>query len=273
MKLLLISLLSISAVIFAQEFNKEYADDPVVLMKTTKGDIYIELFAKEAPKTVKNFLDLAEGRKEFTETKTQKKATRNYYDGLIFHRVIPKFMIQGGCPIGVGTGGPGYKFEDEISAKSLGLHKLKAFQGGRPHQNLGIRSQQQFYQVVLMPLLKKLGISSQEELQKRSAEVQKAVEALTVQDCFENQGYSYNDTLKSHQPSRGVLAMANSGPNTNGSQFFINVIDTPWLAGKHTVFGKVLKGMDVVDAISNVKTSPANKPREAIKIISIREVK
>lgn len=273
MKLLLISLLSISTIIFAQEFDKEYADDPVVLMKTTKGDIYIELFAKEAPKTVKNFLDLAEGRKEFTDIKTKEKVTRNYYDGLIFHRVIPKFMIQGGCPLGVGSGGPGYSFEDEISAKDLGLDTAKAFENGRPHPNLGIRSQQQFQMQILMPLLKKLNISTQEELQKRAAEVQKAVESMTLQDCFETQGYEYNDTLKSHKPLRGVLAMANSGPKTNGSQFFINVIDTPWLTGKHTVFGKVLKGMDVVDAISNVKTSPASKPREEIKIISIREVK
>ena len=273
MKLLLAALMCISTILFAQEFEKEYADDPVVLIKTSKGDIYVELFAKEAPKTVKNFLDLALGKKEFTDAKTREKVTRNYYDGLVFHRVIPQFMIQGGCPLGTGTGDPGYKFEDEISAKSLGLDSTKAFQGGRPHQNLGIRSQQQFYQTILMPLLQKMGISSQEDLQKRSKDVQAEVEKMTLEDCFKNQGYNYNNELKSHAPKRGVLAMANSGPNTNGSQFFINVVDTPWLTGKHTVFGKVVKGMEIVDAISTVKTAAGNKPAEDIKIISIREVK
>ena len=94
---------------------------------------------------------------------------------------------------------------------------------------------------------------------------------MSVADCYRMQGYRYNDKLKSHHLKRGVLAMANSGPNTNGSQFFINLKDTPWLAGRHTVFGKVIRGMDVVDRIGEVEVSqPSSKPSKEVKILSIR---
>ena len=140
-------------------------------MTTNKGPIVFEMFDDDAPKTVQNFKDLAE---------------RGFYDGLTFHRVIKDFMIQGGCPEGTGTGGPGYQFEDE-----------------------------------------------------------------------------FND----HKVVRGALAMANSGPNTNGSQFFIVTIDAaPWLDGKHTVFGEVASGMDVVDAVEGLPTDARDRPREEAKI-------
>ena len=139
----------------------------VATMSTNHGDITIELFDEDAPKTVENF---------------RKLAADGFYDGLTFHRVIKDFMIQGGCPLGTGTGGPGYTFEDEIN----------------PHKIV-----------------------------------------------------------------RGALAMANAGPNTNGSQFFIVTADAaPWLDGKHTVFGRVTNGMDVVDAIEQSPTDASDKPRE-----------
>ena len=137
------------------------------VMKTSEGEITFELFDDAAPKTVGNFKELA---------------GQGFYDGLIFHRIIPDFMIQGGCPEGTGTGGPGYQFEDEI-----------------------------------------------------------------------------ND----HKVVRGALAMANAGPNTNGSQFFIVTTDAaPWLDGKHTVFGEVTSGMDAVDAIEGTETGPGDRPSE-----------
>jgi cyclophilin family peptidyl-prolyl cis-trans isomerase len=136
-------------------------------MNTSMGTIALELFDDDAPKTVANF---------------RKLASDGFYDGIIFHRVIPDFMIQGGCPEGIGTGGPGYTFEDEI-----------------------------------------------------------------------------ND----HKVVRGALAMANAGPNTNGSQFFIVTIDAaPWLDGKHTVFGQVTAGMDAVDAIESTPTGRQDRPVE-----------
>jgi cyclophilin family peptidyl-prolyl cis-trans isomerase len=143
-------------------------------MNTSLGTITLELFDEDAPKTVANF---------------RKLAGDHFYDGIIFHRVIPDFMIQGGCPEGIGTGGPGYTFEDEFNQ---------------------------------------------------------------------------------HKVVRGALAMANAGPNTNGSQFFIVTIQSaPWLDGKHTVFGQVTDGMDAVDAIEGVPTGPGDRPNDPPVIESI----
>jgi cyclophilin family peptidyl-prolyl cis-trans isomerase len=143
-------------------------------MQTNQGSIEIELFDDDAPKTVENF---------------KKLANDGFYNGVIFHRVIPDFMIQGGDPTGTGTGGPGYQFEDEFNH---------------------------------------------------------------------------------HKVERGALAMANAGPNTNGSQFFIVTAEaTPWLDGKHTVFGEVTSGMDVVDTIEQTETDSRDKPLEEMRIESI----
>jgi cyclophilin family peptidyl-prolyl cis-trans isomerase len=143
-------------------------------LNTSKGPIVVELFDDDAPKTVENFRSLA---------------GKGFYEGVVFHRVIPDFMIQGGDPTGTGSGGPGYTFEDEFNERKV---------------------------------------------------------------------------------VRGALAMANAGPNTNGSQFFIVTADAcPWLDGKHTVFGQVTDGMDVVDAISGVDTGPGDRPREDVKIDSV----
>jgi peptidyl-prolyl cis-trans isomerase A (cyclophilin A) len=160
------------------------------VIETSLGTITIELFPDKAPKTVENFINLAEGTKEFTDLKTGKKTKRKFYDGLAFHRVIPDFMVQGGCPLGTGTGGPGYKFEDEI-----------------------------------------------------------------------------DPSLKFDKP--GKLAMANAGPNTNGSQFFITEVATPWLNGNHTIFGQVISGMDIVKKITRTETDFSDKPIEPVVIKSV----
>jgi len=159
-------------------------------IKTSMGDIVVLLFEEKAPKTVENFVALATGAKEWTDPKTGQRVKRPLYDGTIFHRVIPDFMIQGGDPLGNGTGGPGYRFEDEF------------------HPDL-----------------------------KHS--------------------------------KAGILSMANAGPNTNGSQFFITLKATPWLDGKHSVFGRVIKGEEVVSAIAKVPRNPGDRPT---KDVVIREV-
>ena len=148
-----------------------------VTLTTTEGPVTLELFDEDAPKTVSNFKELA---------------SQGFYDGVVFHRVIKDFMIQGGCPQGTGRGGPGYTFEDEINP---------------------------------------------------------------------------------HKVERGKLAMANAGPNTNGSQFFIVTIDAaPWLDGKHTVFGEVTEGMDVIDRIEGTETDRNDRPVEEIRIESVQLV-
>jgi len=177
--------------------------------ETSEGNFRIELLAKNAPKTVNNFIYLAR---------------KNFYDGLIFHRVIEDFMIQSGCPKGDGTGGPGYKFEDEINGKMVGL--------------------------------------TDDDLVQAAAA-----------------GYEFNDTLETIMLDQGVLAMANSGPKTNGSQFFIITADsTPWLNGRHTPFGRVTEGMDVILKINKVDTSQderiKDKPLKDVVInkITIEEI-
>jgi peptidyl-prolyl cis-trans isomerase A (cyclophilin A) len=162
---------------------------------TSLGNFTIKLFEQEVPKTVGNFVGLADGTKEWTDPKSGQKVKKPYYEGLIFHRVIDGFMIQGGDPLGVGTGGPGYKFEDEFSPK---LRHSK----------------------------------------------------------------------------EGILSMANAGPNTNGGQFFITLGPTPHLDNKHSVFGEVVEGMDVVRKIGKVPTGAGNKPATPVTMsVKIERVK
>ncbi len=157
------------------------------VLETSMGRIKFELFPDKTPKTVENFVGLAEGTKPWTDPRTGQKVKRRFYDGLTFHRVIPQFMIQGGDPLGNGTGGPGYQFEDEI-----------------------------------------------------------------VPD------------LRFDRPGR--VAMANSGPNTNGSQFFITVAPTPWLDQRHTIFGQVVEGQEVVEKIANVPRDARDRPLKPVII-------
>ncbi len=246
-------------------------DNPVAVINTSMGAISVELFQKEAPVTVANFIGLAEGQKEFTDPKTGEMVIRPFYDKLTLHRVIKDFMIQGGCPLGTGGGSPGFRFDDEIDAAGLGLDKTKAIDSQKgPDPVLMIRSQQEFQQYIMMPLFQKMNITSQEDLDKRRDEVTAAVNDLSVMDVYENMGYKYSAAGSPYPPVRGSLAMANAGPNTNGSQFFINLVDTPYLAGKHTVFGKVIAGMDVVDKIGMVPVGDGGKPETPVVIESIR---
>jgi len=175
----------------APEAEKQAAEEThenvklYAIIETNMGTIKAELFPDKAPKTVENFVELAEGTKMWTHPMTGRKIRKPFYDGLIFHRVIANFMIQGGDPLGTGTGNPGYQFEDEI-----------------------------------------------------------------VPD------------LKFDKP--GVVAMANAGPNTNASQFFITVSPQMRLNGKYTIFGQVVEGMNVVNKISRVPTGPNDKPTKAV---------
>ncbi len=251
------------------------AGNPVVVMKTSMGDIELEMFKDAAPKTVANFIGLATGTKEFTDPRTNQKVKRPYYDGLIFHRVIEDFMIQGGCPLGSGTGSPGYKFADEISAKSFGYDKLMVYVNGKPNPKLRI-GRPDFQRGAVAPTVKKLNIdvsnraTASANMQARETEIIAELEKMSYEQLLTNLGYKYDDSLASKAPKRGVIAMANSGPNTNGSQFFINLVDTDHLTCKHTVFGRVIKGMDVVDKIGVTAVGAGSKPADDVRIISVR---
>ena len=198
-----------------------------------------------------SFLALAAGTKESTDA-TGAKATKPFYDGLTFHRVIKDFMIQGGCPKGDGTGGPGFAFADEINADSLGLDKERVLDANdQPNQRCAYQMHQ-FGPAVVRPALEKAGVDLADRAAVEAAlpGLMPGLRQVTLKQFYEALGYRYDAQLPaSHAPVIGSLAMANSGPNTNGSQFFINLRETPHLAGKHTVFGEVSAGMEVVRAI------------------------
>jgi cyclophilin family peptidyl-prolyl cis-trans isomerase len=241
---------------------------------TSKGVIRCELYPTECPTTVATFCGLADGTTAWKDTSGAEQH-RPFFDGLTFHRVIKGFMLQGGCPLGTGTGGPGFAFKDEINAKSLGLDKELAIQGQGLHPQCAYMGQQ-FGQAMIWPRLRAKGLSEATPRQQLDAAVPGVIAELatvSLMQFYEALGYAYDDKLPaSHRPTRGSLCMANSGPNTNGSQFFINLGETPHLTGKHTVFGRVISGMEVVDAIGGVPTGAGDKPIEPVVITAIRPV-
>ncbi len=250
--------------------EEKMADEsnPLVLMETSMGDMILELYPKAAPKTVENFIGLAEGTKEFTDT-DGKKVKRPYYDGLTFHRVIPNFMIQGGDIQGDGRGGPGYYFEDEISLAALGLDKITLKDSPQYQREAQSAARERVFA--------KLNIKSQADLDKKmqqaNAEFQKELQnvmKLTVGEALKAAGYQYNEGLPSVPVAQYTLAMANAGPNTNGSQFFLNLVDNFYLNGKHTVFGKVLKGRAVMEKIAAVERDQQDRPKTPVLIKKVR---
>jgi cyclophilin family peptidyl-prolyl cis-trans isomerase len=245
------------------------APRPYVLIKTSLGSITVELFSDEAPKTVANFLGLVEGTKASKNPTTGKMEKRKFYDGVVFHRVIKNFMAQSGCPLGTGRGNPGFQFGDEISAKSLGLDKMMVATAGRRNFRSYSLSEEDWTTHVMRPLYDELSINTREDLDKNAKKLEKMLEETSVLSVYQRLGFQYDDSRSSHPMQRGTLAMANSGPGTNGSQFFINFKNNEFLNGKHTVFGRVVVGMEVVDKMQTMKTGAADKPVEDIKISSI----
>ena len=255
--------------------SSTFADDKndIVIMKTTMGNIEIELFSSLAPKTVENFIGLATGTKEWTDPKTKKKVKRPFYDGLIFHRVISDFMIQAGCPLGTGTGGPGYSFEDEIYKEYVEIKgEINDDATAKKVNDILIlaclmnqQKKNQDFDKELADMFNSAGKNDFTEIKKHNVEyfLKKAGKKKFIVGSGLLNPVEY-----------GTLCMANSGPNTNGSQFFITTKKdgTPWLNGKHTVFGKVIKGMDVVHKIEGVKKNSGDKPVKDVKIISIKVI-
>ncbi len=217
---------------------------------TTMGQIVVKLFKDETPVTVENFVDLAKGIKEWTDPKTREKVKKPFFNGLIFHRVIKDFMIQGGCPLGNGRGGPGYAFEDECFSK-----KGEEIKGEIKDEQTATLVWKQ----IIGPYIKmnqgkipnkKLEAIINEVRRKNSGKplIGKTIEYFQKETGI-NQPVVKEELI--HPVDYGTLCMANSGPNSNGSQFFIVTKreGAAWLNGKHTVFGKVIEGMEVVQEI------------------------
>ncbi|MBN8524445.1 MAG: peptidylprolyl isomerase [Planctomycetes bacterium] len=249
------------------------AGETQVEIRTSLGSITCRLFDAGCPVTVGNFCALAEGTRASRDLTSGQLVNRPFYDGLIFHRVIPGFMIQGGDPKGDGTGGPGFQFKDEINAVSLGLDRELALQGDQLHPQCAYMGRQ-FVMTYIEPKLQGRQIGPDAPAEKRNAAIAEIIpqlQTVSLMQFYKDLGYHYDDSLPaSRKPMRGVLAMANSGPDTNGSQFFINLGDTPHLTGKHTVFGEVVAGMEVAIAIAAVPRDERDKPLQPVRIIGIR---
>jgi peptidyl-prolyl cis-trans isomerase A (cyclophilin A) len=242
-----------------------------VLMKTTMGDIELELDRSLAPNTVDNFVGLAMGTKEFIDPQTRRPTTGHFYDGLIFHRVINDFMIQGGCPLGTGTGDPGYRFECETYTYT---HRLTG------PIDTDKRAEIVFGEMI-MPYLRanssNPNIFVVEIFQKcQQANSFDPIKSHTIEEIerMTGMGPIFERELIA-SVDYGTICMANAGPNTNGSQFFIVTRreGCDWLNGRHTVFGKVINGMEVVHAIEDVQKGPGDRPIDDVKILSVRVVK
>lgn len=280
MRIFLFSVLGTLCGLWAQPFEKLDPQNPIFLMKTTEGDIYIELFQKDTPQTVENFIGLATGTKTYRNPITLEKETKPFYDGLSFYRIRRGFFIQTGDPIGTGTADLGYTFEDEINATALGLNKLHVFdEKGQLHPHLREDSEyvQKILQQVLLPKWSQsfqIPATLKEEEKKKifDEKVFPHFQSLTFKEFFEACGYQFKDSIPAHAPKRGYLAMANAGPNMNGSRFFINVVDNDWLAGRNTVFGRVIRGLEVADKIAEAEVDNNYKPKKDIRIVSITPV-
>ena len=247
---------------------------------TSKGEIVVKLLEKEAPKTVSNFIGLANGTQDWTNPKSKKKIKKPFYKGLIFHRVISNFMIQGGCPLGNGTGGPGYSFEDEffheVKNTTLIDNETKAIGAWNA---IFIPYYQQYHNTETRGAdgpSKELNELIKKVLKNNSLDVLKGktyLDYMKKASMDENQ----NGLMLNSLVDYGTLCMANSGPNSNGSQFFIvtKKEGASWLNGKHTVFGNVVAGIDIVHQIESVTTGASDKPIEdvVIKNVIIKRVK
>jgi cyclophilin family peptidyl-prolyl cis-trans isomerase len=251
----------------------ENPSNPLFSMATSQGEIFIELFARETPNNVANFTALAEGKIELFDESTNTTFKPRYYDGMRFHRVIPGFVIQAGSPSYSPLGGPEELLQDEINADFLGLDEALVLNpDGSFHEILSINEKIDFDSAILRPLYVEMNIETQADLVARQYEVLDRLGTMTLKEVYENLGYRYINDMPSHRVSRGTLALANSGPDQNGPEFFINLIDADYLTGKHTVIGQVVEGMDIADRIGNYPVDPLRFTRLSTVIYTVRRV-
>lgn len=246
--------------------------NPLVLISTSQGEIYLELFPTEAPNNVENFIALAEGEKEFTNPNTGELIESRYYNGMRFHRVVPGFIIQAGSPAYNPLGVQVNLLDDEINADALGLDQMAALNpDGSFADVLNIESKQDFHEEILTPLYSRRNIADVETALSRQYQTAEALQGLSVKSVYENLGYRYDDSLQSRPIERGTVAVANSGPDSNGPEFFISLTAAAWLTGKYTVIGKVVEGQEVMDRIGNTAVDPDQFSSLSTLIYSVRK--
>ena len=250
----------------------EDSQNPLIRISTSKGEMYLELYPLEAPNNVENFIALAEGEKEFTNLKTGEPIQSRYYNGMRFHRVVPGFIIQAGSPAINPLGLQVSLLNDEINANALGLDQIPALNpDGSFADVLNIESKPDFHEEILTPLYSQRNITDVEAALSRQYQILETLQNLSVKSVYENQGYRYDDSLESRPIERGTVALANSGPDSNGSEFFISLTAADWLWGKYTVIGKVVEGQEVMDSIGNTAIDPGQFSSLSTLIYSVRK--
>jgi cyclophilin family peptidyl-prolyl cis-trans isomerase len=250
----------------------EDSQNPLIRISTSKGEMYLELYPLEAPNNVENFIALAEGEKEFTNLKTGEPIQSRYYNGMRFHRVVPGFIIQAGSPAINPLGLQVSLLNDEINANALGLDQIPALNpDGSFADVLNIESKPDFHEEILTPLYSQRNITDVEAALSRQYQALETLQELSVKSVYENQGYRYDDSLESRPIERGTVALANSGPDSNGSEFFISLTAAEWLWGKYTVIGKVVEGQEVMDSIGNTAIDPGQFSSLSTLIYSVRK--
>ena len=251
----------------------EDSSNPLMLVSTSAGPIYIEMLPAEAPENVARFIEFTVGEVALIETDSTLTASPRYYNGSQFHRVIPNFIIQAGSPEHNAHGRPRDYLADEINASALGLDRLPVIlQAGEINPILNTDSQQEFASRVLEPLYRQLGIDSPEQLETEESAIIDALQSLTVMRLYEYEGYRYQNRYPTRAITRGIVALANDGPNRNGPEFFISLSDAPWLDGRYTVIGRVVEGMETADSIGDKPIQPVNPDPESTRIYSIRKL-
>lgn len=249
----------------------EDSQNPLVLISTSQGEIYLELFPAEAPNNVENFLALAEGEKTFQNPDNGEIIQSRYYNGMRFNRVIPGFLIQAGSPARNSLGLQVELLDDEINADALGLDQIPAINpDGSFADVLNIESKSDFHDQILNPLYEVRNIDDVNAALARQNQTLEELQRLSVKSVYENQGFRYDASLSSRPIQRGTVALANSGPDSNGPEFFISLADAPTLTGKYTVIGKVIEGQQVMDRIGATAIDPDRFSSLSSLIYSVR---
>jgi cyclophilin family peptidyl-prolyl cis-trans isomerase len=235
--------------------------NPLLQFESSAGTFYVELYRDQAPTNVQRVLQLVEGQFPLQDSATGSEFTPRYYNGLTFHRQIPGLLLQLGSPLLHPLGGPPLMAE-EISAASLGLDSMPALlPDGQTHPALNITDRESLASLLLDPLYQELGIESLEQLREQQEAVYERLQALSVQDVLELQGYSYRQDLESSPVVRGSVLLANSGPGGNRGELSFVLDQAPWMTGRYTVIGQLVDGVDIVDELSrSTPSAPTFRP-------------